>query len=283
MGQFDTPLPDFLAAPSRLGGEITLTGKWAPTKPGGFSASFFGPGVSSALVKGLPTPGGTGALSGSVVPANGQDASLVHQVFKDAKALEAYVSTALPPALEHARPELHLVRGIDIAASVRSALAAKIPSVSFGTFLYGYVKEDYRRPDPATAINVTAKWTCKPGSTSNLPELRYWWQRVGTDAHSMEKGLVRFEVYQVVGEDALIIHEVFTDTNELRFHLSKGTAHKYKKDIDQIAAPECYYFRGPVAVDIRVYSKFMHLPATYTRPGASFTAPGGSMSDGKTA
>ena len=63
---------------------------------------------------------------------------------------------------------------------------------------------------------------------------------VGTDAFDMEKGLVRFEVYKVIGEDALIIHETFTDTKELQFHLSKGTAHKYKKEIDKIAVPETH-------------------------------------------
>ena len=29
------PLPAFLAAPSRIGDEISITGKWVPTKPGG--------------------------------------------------------------------------------------------------------------------------------------------------------------------------------------------------------------------------------------------------------
>ena len=82
---------------------------------------------------------------------------------------------------------------------------------------------------------MTAKWTCKPGNESSLEELKYWWQRVGTDAHSMEKGLVRFEVYQVIGKDALIIHETFENSDELKFHLSKGTAEKYKKEIPMVS------------------------------------------------
>jgi hypothetical protein len=86
----------------------------------------------------------------------------------------------------------------------------------------------------------------------------------------------------VVGEDALIIHETFADTKELKFHLSKGTAEKYKKDIDAIAAPDAYYFRGPVSWTIRTYSKFLHLPATYSSLGSHHTSPGGSMSDGTT-
>ena len=160
--------------------------------------------------------------------------------------------------------------------------AKNVPAM-FGEFLFGYVKEDYRRPNADKAIQVTAKWTCTPGDTSNLEELKYWWQRVGTDAYSMEEGLLRFETYQVLGEDALIIHETFSSSDELKFHLTKGTAERYKKDIDRIAAPEAYFFRGPVAWTIRTYSKFMHLPATYSSQGSNFTRSGGSMSDGVTA
>ena len=104
---------------------------------------------------------------------------------------------------------------------------------------------------------------------------------MGTDAHSLEEGLLRFEAYRVVGEDALIIHEVFADTGELKFHLTKGTAERYKKDIDKIAEPERYFFRGPVSWTIRTYSKFMHLPATYSSLGSNYTRPGGSLSDGQ--
>jgi hypothetical protein len=145
-----------------------------------------------------------------------------------------------------------------------------------------YVKNDYTLPDPSTAIQVTAKWTCHPGVPTHLDDLKYWWQRVGTDAYSIEEGLLRFEAYQVVGEDALIIHETFKDSDELKFHLSKGTAEKYKKDIDQVAAPEAYFFRGPVSWTIRTYSRFLHLPATYSSRGSHHTKPGGSMSSGRT-
>jgi hypothetical protein len=98
----------------------------------------------------------------------------------------------------------------------------------------------------------------------------------------MEEGLLRFEAYQVIGEDALIIHETFKNSDELKFHLSKGTAEKYKKDIDEVATPEAYFFRGPVSWTIRTYSKFLHLPATYSSQGSNFTRAGGSMTDGTT-
>ncbi len=280
------PLPTFLAEPSRLGQEISITGKWVPTKKGGLFRK-------SAKAKEMvqewndihaDAKADSGVLSTEINHAVGEDAVLVHHVFKNPDALVHYFSTT---ATQHmgaltkvAKPELHLVRGNSIPTAARNTLLAKnVPGV-FGEHIFGYVKEDYQRPDLETAIMVTAKWTCKPGVTSHLEELKYWWQRVGTDAYTMEKGLLRFEAYQVIGEDALIIHETFKNTDELKFHLTKGTAEKYKKDIDKIAAPEAYFFRGPVSWTIRTYSKFMHLPATYSSLGSLYTQPGGSMSEG---
>ena len=227
-----------------------------------------------------------GVLSTEINHAVGEDAVLIHHVFQDADSLVGYFGTT---ATDHmsaltavARPELHLIRGVSIPDTARNAIRAKNVPAVFAEQLFGYAKNDYSRPDPETAIQVTAKWTCNPADTSHLEELRYWWQRVGTDAYSMEEGLLRFETYQVAGEDALVIHETFADTAELKFHLTKGTADKYKKDIDKIATPEAYYFRGPVAWTIRTYSKFMHLPATYSSQGSNYIAAGGSQSDGTT-
>ena len=93
---------------------------------------------------------------------------------------------------------------------------------------------------------------------------------------------MRFETYRVPGEAALIIHETFKDTSVLKFHLTKGTAAIFKADIDKIPAPENYYFRGPVSWTIRTYTKFTHLPATYTSQGNHHTATGGTMSEGTT-
>ncbi len=225
-----------------------------------------------------------GVLSTEINHAVGEDAVLVHHVFQSPDALVHYFSTT---AAQHmaalmgvATPGLHLTRGANIPNSVQGAVGATNVPSAFGQLLFGYVKDDYRRPDPVTAINVTAKWTCHPEVATHIEDLKYWWQRVGTEAHSLEEGLLRFEVYQVVGEDALIIHEVFNTNAELKFHLSKGTAEKYKKDIDLVAAPEAYFFRGPVSWTIRTYSKFLKLPATYSSQGSNHTQPGGSMSDG---
>jgi len=280
------PLPSFLVEPTKLGQEISITGKWIPTKRG----RLFRQSAESIEMKKewekihVGSKDQANLLSTEINHAVGQDAVLIHHVFKNPDALVNYFSTT---GTEHmgaltkvAKPQFHLVRGTSIPVQVKEALLTKnVPGV-FGEFLFGYVKDDYKRPDQETAIMVTAKWTCKPGVSTHLEDLKYLWQRVGTDAYSMEKGLIRFEVYQVIDEDALLIHETFKNSDELKFHLSKGTAEKYKKDIDKIAAPECYFFRGPVSWTIRTYSKFLRLPATYSSQGSHFTQPNGSMSDG---
>ncbi len=289
MTQTTEPLPPHLAEPSKIGQEISVTGKWIPTKQGG---RFRKSAESKEMLDEWEdihagARADAGVLSTEINHAVGEDAVLVHHVFRDPDALVDYFSTT---ATQHmgaltavAKPQLHLIRGVAIPAPVRDAVLAKNVPAAFGELLFGYVKEDYRRPDPETAIMVTAKWTCHPGVETHLEDLKYWWQRVGTDAYSIEKGLLRFEAYRVVGEDALIIHETFENSDELKFHLSKGTAEKYKQDIDQVAAPEAYFFRGPVSWTIRTYSKFLHLPATYSSQGSHFTQPGGTMSDGATA
>ena len=286
MTQRTEPLPPFLAEPSKIGTEISVTGKWTPTRQGGM---FRRSAESKEMLKEWEdihagARSDPGVLSTEINHAVGEDAVLVHHVFRDGDALVHYFSTT---AAQHmgaltkvAEPQLHLIRGVTVPTAARDAVLAKnVPGV-FGEFLFGYVKEDYKRPELETAIMVTAKWTCLPGDATHLEDLEYWWQRVGTDAYSIEEGLLRFEAYQVIGEDALIIHETFENSDELKFHLSKGTAERYKKDIDKVAAPEAYYFRGPVSWTIRTYSKFLRLPATYSSQGSIFTRPQGSMSDG---
>jgi len=217
------PLPPFLAEPTKLGNEISITGKWIPTKKGGLFRK-------SAESKEMLTEwedihvgakGNSGMLSTEINHAVGEDAVLIHHVFKDSDALVDYFSSI---GTEHmvaltkvARPQLHMIRGVKITDDVREALAKKSVLGVFGEVLFGFVKDDYKRPDPETAIMVTAKWTCKPGASNYMEELKYWWQHVGTDAHSMEEGLLRFEVYQVIGEDALIIHETFKNSDVLKF------------------------------------------------------------------
>lgn len=225
-----------------------------------------------------------GMLLTEINHAIGQDAVLVHHVFQNQDALAAYFSKT---ANDHAdalhkvaKPDYHLIRGMDVAESTRRALQDQGVDGTFGAYLFGFVKNDYQQPDPSKAVQVTAKWTCKPGES--VEELKHWWLKVGTDAHEEEKGMIRFEVYQVISEDALIIHETFESSDDLKFHLTKGMAARYKNDIDKIAAPENYFFRGPVSWTIRTYSKFMGLPATYSSRGSHYMQEGGTMSEGKT-
>jgi quinol monooxygenase YgiN len=280
------PLHENLTQPSLLADEISITGKWVPTRKGGI---FRKSAESKEMLKEWEdiheeARSHEGMLSTEINHAVGQDAVLVHHVFQNSDALVKYFTTTASAHMraltEVAKPEIHLIRGKAISQEAREAIMAKRVPGNFGEFLFGYVKNDYQRPDPENAIQVTAKWTCKPGDSSQIDELIYWWQQVGTEAFTLEKGLVRFEVFRVIGEDALIIHETFDTSDELKFHLSKGTAEKYKKDIDKIAVPECYFFRGPVSWTIRTYSKFLRLPATYSSQGSHYMKGNGNMSDG---
>lgn len=278
-------LPLHMQEPTKLGEEISITGKWVPTKKGGI---FRKSTESKEMIKEWEdihkdARNHKGILSTEINHAIGQEAILVHHVFQNEDSLVDYfntTATAHAAALTAvAKPDIHLIKGMKISDHVKNALSSKNVKGNFGEYLFGYVKNDYKQPDPKTSIQVTAKWTCKEEGT--IDELIYWWQRVGTDAYDLEKGLVRFEVFRVIGENALIIHETFETSDELQFHLSKGTAEKYKKDIDKIAFPENYFFRGPVSWMIRTYSKFLHLPATYSSQGSNFSQTGGNMSNGR--
>ncbi|MFT5434490.1 MAG: hypothetical protein ACI9OJ_005203, partial [Myxococcota bacterium] len=198
------PLPPFLAEPTRIGEEISVTGKWVPSRPGRLFRK--SPDSVAMLTEWedihSDARADSGLLSTEINHAVGEDAVLVHHVFESADALAHYFSTTatrhMGALLDIAVPQIHLVRGVALQEETREAvLAKKVPAV-FANHIYGFVKKDYERPDPAKAIQVTAKWTCKPGMDA-LDELEHWWQRVGTDAFTLEEGLIRFEVYRVIG------------------------------------------------------------------------------------
>ena len=284
MNKTKETLPDYMSEPVKLGQEISITGKWIPTKKGGLfrKSKESKEMLNEWEVIHTEAKAHDGMLSTEINHAIGQDAVLIHHVFKNADALIKYFSKTATNHAEAlgkvAKPDIHLVKGMHISDAVKDALVSKNVPASFGEYLFGFVRNDYQRPDPKNAIQVTAKWTCE--SEDDLDELIYWWQKVGTDAFDLEKRLVRFEAYRVIGEPALIIHETFENSDELKFHLSKGTAAIYKKELDKIAKPENYFFRGPVSWTIRTYSKFLKLPATYSSQGSHFSQVGGNMTDG---
>jgi len=179
MTQLKESLPAFLAEPTKMGKEISITGKWIPTKKGGLFRK------SSESIEMLQewedihkdAKGHPGMLSTEINHAVGEDAVLVHHVFENPDALVNYFSTTATTHMgaltKVAKPELHLVRVAQIPSEARDVIKAKNVSGVFGQFLFGYVKKDYKRPDQDTAIQVTAKWTCKPGDSSYLEKLIY--------------------------------------------------------------------------------------------------------------
>lgn len=279
-------LPHFMQTPILIGEELSVTGKWIPKTTGGlFRKSKYSRDMLNEW-KDIHNDARQhkGMLSTEINHAIGQDAVLVHHIFKNEDAFATYFSQTANKHSEtlhsFANADFHLIRGMKISDRVKNAMKNKGVDGTFGEYTFGFVKNEYKQLDSSKAVHVTAKWTCKKGQS--IEELKYWWLKVGSEAHEVEEGMIRFEVYQVQDEDALIIHETFESSVDLKFHLTKGMAAKYKKDIDQIAAPENYFFRGPVSWSIRTYSKFMGLPATYSSRGINYTQEGGSMSEGKT-
>ena len=271
-----------------IGTEISITGKWVPKTPGGlFRRS---PDADGLFIEWenihKDAREDPNVLHTEINPAVGEDAVLVHHVFRNPQAvLDYFGSTASRHAqdlMQVAKPQLHIVHGIDVPRAVSEALNVKGVQTATGNFSYGFVR-DYAAPDASSAIEVIAKWGVKPGGDAErFAQLKDTWRQVGNEAFETELGMQRFEIYQVAGEDAVITRETFNTTDELKFHLTKGTAAKYKSQLDKFAAPENYYFRGPVAWLIRTYSKFMHLSATYSSRGSHHTMRGGSMSSGQT-
>ncbi len=161
---FSEPLADHLAQPSRIGDELSITGKWVPSKPGGrFRATEQSRQMGTewqeihAAARADP-----GVLSTEINHAVGEDAVLVHHVFANADALVDYFATTatehMGPLTAVAKPDLHLVRGMAVPAHARAAVQGTGVTAAFGEHLFGFVKDDYRLPDPARAINVTATY-----------------------------------------------------------------------------------------------------------------------------
>ena len=120
--QVAEPLPPHLAEPSKIGNEISVTGKWIPAKQGGL---FRSSAESKEMLREWEdihagAKADPGVLSTEINHAVGEDAVLVHHVFKDSDALVHYFSTT---ATQHigalariAKPQMQLVRGVNVSA-----------------------------------------------------------------------------------------------------------------------------------------------------------------------
>lgn len=172
------PLPRFLAEPSKIGTEISITGKWIPAKQGGL----FRKSVESKemLEEWEDIHAGAradaGVLSTEVNHAVGEDAVLVRHVFRD---------PGPPPLLlhHHRRTDGRTDQGRQAADTPRPRRQHPYSDQGSGPGeeRAGGVRRVAVRiregrlqaPDQETAIQVTAKWTCEPGNPSGLDELKY--------------------------------------------------------------------------------------------------------------
>jgi len=120
MTQLNEPLPSFLAEPTKIGQEISVTGKWIPSKTGGL---FRKSTEAKEMLKEWEdihtgAKADSGVISTEINHAVGEEAVLVHHVFENDDALVNYFSTTatqhMKPLLKIARPDTHLVRGVNI-------------------------------------------------------------------------------------------------------------------------------------------------------------------------
>ncbi|MGI9642503.1 MAG: hypothetical protein ACR2N9_06945, partial [Acidimicrobiia bacterium] len=122
-----------------------MTGKWVPTRSGG---KFRKSPESQDMLKEwedihASARADSGVINTEINHAVGQDAVLVHHTFASPAALLNYFSTT---AADHmaaltkvAKPEVHLVRGVEIPDSVADAISAKGVQATFGELQFGYV------------------------------------------------------------------------------------------------------------------------------------------------
>ena len=246
-----TPLAPHLAEPTRIGDEISITGKWVPNNPGG---RFRTSEESREMLKewedihqGASSDGGV--LSTEINHAVGEDAVIVHHVFVNPDALTRYFATT---ATEHmaaltavARPDLHMVRGVTIPAAVTDVVRDATSNVAFGEHLFGFVKHDYRLPDPATAINVTAAM------------------------EQNEPGAEAVHTYVSEADNALYVRDEFADAGAVGFHLQE-TAAAHFPQLLAVATPGPFFFMGEVPDEMKQATEEMQLGGQFSSHLAGF-------------
>ena len=131
MIQTKEALPQFLTETTQIGEEISITGKWIPVKKGGL---FKKSTESKEMLKEwedihAEAKAHDGMLSTEINHAIGQDAVLIHHVFKNTDSLIKYFSNTATNHAEAlgkvAMPDIHLVKGMHISDAVKDALVSK--------------------------------------------------------------------------------------------------------------------------------------------------------------
>ena len=85
MTKYSEPLPDFLARRTRIRDEISVTGKWVAIGKSGFfrKSSEYKEMLSEWAAIHQEARAHDGMLSTEIDPATGQDAVLIHHIFRD--------------------------------------------------------------------------------------------------------------------------------------------------------------------------------------------------------
>lgn len=108
-------------------------------------------------------------------------------------------------------------------------------------------------------ILVLYKWTAKPGK---LEELRAIYDEVYQSMKEHEKDTLKMDYYFSEEENAIIVHDLFKNSEGLAYHLT-NTAGTHFPKLLEIAIPGSFYFCGNVPDHLKQATQQMGLAAEF--------------------
>ena len=117
------------------------------------------------------------------------------------------------------------------------------------------------------AITVFYKWTANPGK---FDELKAIYNDVFREMHDNEPGTQSMQYYFDEEQQALVVHDVFSNGEALGFHLGVTAAGHFPKLV-QIAKPGPFFFCGDVPAELKQAAEAMNMGAVFGTHAFGFT------------
>lgn len=117
------------------------------------------------------------------------------------------------------------------------------------------------------SIAVTYMWTPKRGKEA---ELKATYEAVTHYSKDQEPGISRMDLYEVPGSGALIIDEVFDDSDALGAHLGGIAAERFPT-LAEIAVPGPFWFCGDVPEELVKAAEQMNMGAVFATHVVGFS------------
>ena len=108
-------------------------------------------------------------------------------------------------------------------------------------------------------ITVFYKWTAKPGK---LDELKAIYEEVLKQVKDDEPGTLKMECYFADEQNAIFVHDLFSDGAALGAHLGGTAAHHFPA-LSEIAVPGPFFFCGDVPEELRQAAIGMNMGAEF--------------------